>query len=266
MNRGYDWRLGKVRSIATDGKIIYDTALSKFRLSDALEAAYDPFIKTQLGTLLNYPPAYELATLWLDGSIVDVEGAKYFVDKKAGNNVLITGYDFPTGWVSGFPYKSAATIDVFGQTGVPVVSLFQNFDYANQYFTRHVAQVVDGNLVETSEPYVCEIVAYSEALTGTDLTSANTYYGVPVEDVNAKWVSKAGNDGTGNGSKATPWLTLSKAEATITADIDQKIYVKSGVYNETNWLASAKNAHYIGIGLTALTSTGGYTYLPRCQM
>lgn len=53
MNRGYDWRLGKVRSIATDGKVIYDTALSKFRLSDALESAYDPFLKVRLGALLN---------------------------------------------------------------------------------------------------------------------------------------------------------------------------------------------------------------------
>lgn len=53
MNRGYDWRLGKVRSIATDGKVIYDTALSKYRLSDALEAAYDPILKLKLGTLLN---------------------------------------------------------------------------------------------------------------------------------------------------------------------------------------------------------------------
>jgi len=52
MNRGYDWRLGKVRSIATDGKVIYDTALSKFRLSDAFEHTYDPLLNT-LGTLLN---------------------------------------------------------------------------------------------------------------------------------------------------------------------------------------------------------------------
>jgi hypothetical protein len=52
MNRGYDWRLGKVRSIAIDGKVIYDTALSKFRLSDAFEHTYDPFLNT-IGTLLN---------------------------------------------------------------------------------------------------------------------------------------------------------------------------------------------------------------------
>ena len=55
MNRGYDWRLGKVRSIATDGKVIYDTALSMFRLSDAFEHTYDPLLGT-LSTLLNPLP------------------------------------------------------------------------------------------------------------------------------------------------------------------------------------------------------------------
>ena len=117
------------------------------------------------GSKLNSLPAYSLVTMWLDGTIVESSGSYYFKNKK-GDDVLITGYDFPTGWTNGFPYKSAATIDVFGQTGVPVISLFQNFDYANQYFTRHVAQVVDDNGVETSEAYVCDIVAYSEALTG----------------------------------------------------------------------------------------------------
>ena len=139
------------------------------------------------GSTLN-PPAYSLATLWLDGTIVDVEGSKYFVDKRAGNNVLITGYDFPAGWTKGFPYKSAATIDIFGQTAVPVISLFQNIDYLNQYFTKHAAQVVDGNGVETYEPRVLELVAYSAPLTGDNLTAANTYFGVPAEDATAEWI------------------------------------------------------------------------------
>ena len=69
MNRGYDWRLGKVRSIATDGKVIYDTALSMFRLSDAFEHTYDPLL-TSLGTLLNPigpPEIPENAILTEDG-------------------------------------------------------------------------------------------------------------------------------------------------------------------------------------------------------
>jgi hypothetical protein len=189
--------------------------------------------RVQNGTLLNPLPASNLVTLWLDGTIIDVSGSKYFVDKKSGNNVLITGYDFPTGWVKGFPYKSAATIDIFGQTGVPVVSLFQDIDYGHQYFCRHVAQVVDGNGVETSKGYVAEIVAYSTPLTGGDLTSANTYYGVPVEqtDANAVWLSPTGNDATGAGTKASPYRSLDKVKATTKT----YIYLKSGDYDLTSY-------------------------------
>jgi len=208
-----------------------------------------------LGTLLNQIPAASLATLWLDGSIIDVEGAKYFVDKKAGNNVLITGYDFPAGWVKGFPYKSAATIDIFGQTGVPVVSLFQNFDYADQFFTKHVAQVIDINGVETSQAYVSEIVAYSEALTGDDLTEALTHYAVPTEIATAIWVAKTGNDTTGNGTKALPYLTIVKAY-TVAAD-GKTIYVKSGAYTETVY--SLTDCQLKCIGFVDFTpNSGGY--------
>ena len=67
MNRGYDWRLGKVRSIATDGKVIYDTALSMFRLSDAFEHTYDPLL-TSLGTLLNPEPEVPEGALQFEDS------------------------------------------------------------------------------------------------------------------------------------------------------------------------------------------------------
>ena len=69
MNRGYDWRLGKVRSIATDGKVIYDTALSRFRLADDGEGTpYDPLLGVRVGTLLNQEPdAPEGAILTEDG-------------------------------------------------------------------------------------------------------------------------------------------------------------------------------------------------------
>ena len=206
------------------------------------------------GALLNQIPAANLATMWLDGSIVDVSGSKYFVNKK-GDNVLITGYDFPSGWVRGFPYKSAATIDVFGQTGVPVVSLFQNFDYENKYFCRHAAQVVDENGVETYEPRVLDIVAYGSALTGEDLTKANAFYGVPNEDVNAVWVSKTGNDTTGSGSKAAPYLTIVKAYTVV--NDGRTIYVKSGAYSETVY--SLNDCQLQCIGFVDFTPTsGGY--------
>jgi hypothetical protein len=212
-------------------------------------------VLVRLSSGLN-PPAYALASVYLDGTIVDVSGSKYFVDKKGGANVLITGYDFPDGWVKGFPYKSAATIDVFGQTGVPVVSLFQNFDYADQYFCKHIAQVVDGNGVEISEPYVSAIVAYSEPLTGADLTAANTYFGVPVEvTTNVKWVDGVNGLDTNAGTKALPYKTLNQATKTVT---NYTIYVKSATYTEVytslNYWYILKANTIIGIGLNVLKS------------
>jgi len=79
MNRGYDWRLGKVRSIATDGKVIYDTALSMFRLSDALEAAYDPFVKTSLGALLNPTEYPDNAVVTKSGKYITSVDGKFIL-------------------------------------------------------------------------------------------------------------------------------------------------------------------------------------------
>jgi len=214
-----------------------------------------------IGSNVNQIPAASLASVWLDGTIVDVSGSKYFVDKKGGANVLITGYDFPAGWVKGFPYKSAATIDIFGLTGVPVVSLFQNLDYGNQYFTRHVAQVVDGNGVETSEAYVADMVAYSEALAGDDLTEAITYYGVPAEIVTAvRWDDfVSGLDTSPTGSKLAPWKTLTKANASATAG--DLIYCKTSDFDENSAalpgsLYLTKILNYLGIGKSEVQSTG----------
>jgi len=54
MNRRYDWRLGKVRSVDTGGQVIYDTALSRFRLADDGEGTpYDPLLGVRVGTNVN---------------------------------------------------------------------------------------------------------------------------------------------------------------------------------------------------------------------
>lgn len=48
-----------------------------------------------------------------------------------------------------------------------------------------------------------------------------------------KWyVRKNGNDTTGNGSSATPWLTVSKALATISTAANQVLLIGDGVYTE----------------------------------
>lgn len=181
-------------------------------------------------------------SLRLNMEIVTVGDNKYF-KASTGSNVLITGYDFPDGWTHGFPYKSAATIDINGQTGVPVVSLFQNFDYENTMFCKHKSQVLAFDGSETTEPYVSEIVIYSAPLTGSNLTKANTYFGTPTE-VTAKWVSPSGNDTTGTGAKDAPYLTIQKA---ITeASEGSTIYVKTGAY--TNHIIINNGLSIIGIG------------------
>jgi len=178
-------------------------------------------------THVNPFPVPSLQSFASDLTVIEVEGSYYF-KALVGDNLLITGYDFPAGWVKGFPYKSAATIDAFGQTGLTVSALFQNFDYANQYFTKHVAQVVDGNGVETSQGYVSSIVAYSEPLTGADLTAVNTFYVVPTEDTTTMaWLAPDGDDSTGDGSKLTPYRSIDK----IKASTKTNIYLKTGTYD-----------------------------------
>lgn len=214
---------------------------------------------------------------WLNGEIVTVGESKYFKDQISGKNFLITGYDFNADWDSGFPYKSAATISapaddavliaadvnnfLYDSEGdpnqIPVVSLFQDVDYEHKLFCRHAAQVLDLNGVETYEPRVLDVVLYSDAKETTELATLQTYFEVPTEDTTAKWVSLTGNDTTGNGSKESPWRTMIKAEASITNDINQVVYIKTGVYDENpNWLLLDKNAKWYGIGFNTLKTDG----------
>ena len=227
--------------------------------------------------------AYSLLTkgamFWLDGTIIDINGSKYFEDKTGnGRHFLITGYDFNSDWVKGFPYKSAATISApaadsaliasdinsYLYTGgtpnqIPVISLFQDVDYEHRLFTRHVAQVVDINGVEVSEAKVVDITFYSKVKTGADLTACQNYFGVPSEiTTNVKWVSKTGSD-TNAGTKSAPWLTIQKAASTATNG--DTIYVKTGIYSEqldisNKYLSFSRAGTYtfIGIGLNEVRS------------
>ena len=204
--------------------------------------------------LLKQIPAVNLANVWLDGTIIDISGSKYFVDKKSGSKVLISGYDFPAGWTKGFPYKSAATIDIFGLTAVPVISLFQNINYENQYFSRHIVQTIDVNGIEVTPAYVAEIVAYAAPLTGTDLTAANTYFNPPTEATTAvRWVTKSGLDTNPAGTKIAPWLTETKAVASSTSG--DKVYTKSGLFLEATYLNISTDISQYALGQNILRGT-----------
>ncbi len=215
----------------------------------------------------NIIPFQKTALVYLDGTI----SGNYFVDQSGnGRNFLITNKDFSTNWTSGFPYKSAATISAPADdtiliaadvnnffyaadstpNQIPVTSLFENIDYANKIFCLHTDQVLDGNGIETSEAKVSTIVVYNTAKTGAALAVCNVFYDVPTENTShVKWVKKSGNDGTGDGSKSNPWLTLEKADATATAG--DTIYVASGQYTE-NFVADG-NLNWFKTGSATVT-------------
>jgi hypothetical protein len=240
----------------------------------------DQFIKYWIGSSSSWKSYWTRKSLFfLDGTIILVGSDYYFKDNSsAARNFLITGYDFDSTWTKGFPYKSAATISapsgdavliaadinnfLYDSGGtpnaIPVVSLFQNIDYENKIFCKHEVQILDGNGVETYEPRVSEIFMTADTLSTSDLIKANTYFDVPAEvTTNVKWVSKTGNDGTGNGSKALPWLTINKANTSATAG--DTVYIKTGNYLESNtgvtgYLMLSKACKFTGIGNIVITS------------
>ena len=197
---------------------------------------------------------------------------QYFDGTISGNTLLdksINGYDIDiinndivVGTV-GIPYKSSALLaqkasnfgkvpDVnnfwFTSGGVPnqipVVSFFQNIEYSNQIFTRHRDQLVNSSGVETVEPLIIDIVTYSTALTGSSLVSANAYFGVPTEDLTAKWVDGVNGVDAAAGTKAAPYKTCQRV-ITVGAT---KAYIKSGNTLETTNLNLSAAVQFIGTG------------------
>lgn len=207
-------------------------------------------------------PAYNSALVWLDGEVSGDE----FVDQTGnGRNFTITGKDWDSG--SYFPYKSAATISApagdatliaadvnnFLYTAgtpneIPVVSFFQNIDYEDKIFCRHIAQVTDGDGVETTEPSIGDICVYDSVLAGADLTLAETYYGVPIntETVTVK---------PSGGVYSTFEACLAAADLSIVG-----IYTK--LYAETpaaNYFLLNKEHDYIGRGRVVIDDGGNST-------
>lgn len=221
------------------------------------------------------------ALLNIDGTILQVESNYYLADKSINHrHLLITGYDFPENWSGGVPYKSAATLSApVGDTEfiafdtaylnnfwytdgtpnqIPVVSLFQDIDYAHLFFTRHLPQQVDVNGVETFEPRVKEIVIYANAKAGADLIKCNSYYSVPVEDTNAKWVDFVNGVDEASGSKAAPWKTLA---GLLTKDLTgvTNVYFKTGGTSITGNTTLNKDVNYVAVGGTSIARSSTYS-------
>lgn len=253
--------------------LIIDKISGNSLFIDIKEADLDASLIAKINSNKNTIPAQDIAMQYFDGTRVGNE----FIDKGIqGLNLDIIDNDIEL--TSGFPYKSAAKIKQkatsFGlipnpnlfwfqadgtPNEIPVVSLFQNIDYANQIFTRHAAQQVDGNGVETYEPRVLDIVTYASALTGDNLTLANAYYKVPVEITSGvKWVDAVNGLDTNAGTKAAPWKTLTMAD--VTALETDTVYVKTGVYLENSlglgYYRPTRSISFKGIGRVMLDSTG----------
>lgn len=224
---------------------------------------------TELKRVVN-PSVFGELLFWLNGEIVGDE----FVDQtENGRNFAISNNDIT---IDGFPYKSIATISapaadatliaadidnfLYDSGGtpneIPVTAFFQNIGYENVIFSRHIAQVTDGVTgVETTEPHVLDMSMYDGAVEGDSLTAADEYFGTPTRVGGAIWVSKDGDDSTGDGSESLPYLTASKAY-TEASDSDT-IYLKTGTYAETFWNAITKEVDFVGIGDVLIKNTSG---------
>ena len=235
-------------------------------------------------------------------SIPDASEALFLLNSITGDNMIdaINGWEFPiTGknweddeWsteLTTLHWKSGATIsapadgtpaataiqavdsDNFWYQGdgtpnqIPVQAFFQNINFSNLYFCRHIEQVLDETTSEELYPAgVADICMYKTVR--EDLTDYITYFGSDVvrPTENCMFVSKSGNDDTGDGSWATPYLTLTKALSVVT-DGDS-IYVLSGSYRETDgshdYLYSTRQiiTTFIGTGNCELVSDDA-TYL-----
>lgn len=209
----------------------------------------------------------------IDGTISGNE----FIDKSGnGYNLDITGKDFDV--TNGFPYKSNATVaqkaanfglisdpyNFWYTTGgipnqIPVVSLFQNIDYANTTFTKHEAQILNSNGEEVQEPFISRIVTYSVALTGINLTNASTYFGVPTEVTsNVYWVDGVNGLDANAGTKAAPWKTLSKAN---TGTSNKTIYVRTANYTEAATMTFLTGQTWNFIGYCPLVSASSAIFI-----
>jgi hypothetical protein len=202
---------------------------------------------------------------FLDGTIITVGSDKYFKDKSINaRDFLITRYDFDSTWTKGFPYKSAATISapaedatliaadinnfLYDSGGTPnqisVVSLFQDIDYEHKIFCKHEAQELDGNGVETYEPRVIEIYMAQAVESGTVLTKAQPYFGVPAESAVALWINSNDAGSTEYGSKEEPFKTITHF---ILDGNTKEGYVKTGVYSaEVAYNNRQNTLHSIG--------------------
>lgn len=235
----------------------------------------------------------------LSGRVIEDGGSYYLKDESTnGRNFLITNYDWSEDYFNVdpqvFPFKTKATITApagdavliaadtgnffYDAGGTPIArrpqDFFQNVNYANIIYCREVDHTIipldyaDVSLqgVELTPSGVKDIVMYSSARTGTDITTCDAYFSVPAKNVaNGIFVAKDGNDGTGNGTEALPYLTINKAVTIVAGTTGTKIiYIKQGAYIEDSGsgylqikiTTGTHNITFQGLGGVSMTGTG----------
>ncbi len=73
------------------------------------------------------------------------------------------------------------------------------------------------------------------------------------------YVTKAGNDTTGDGSSGAPWLTLAKAESVVLSALGHVVNIGDGTYDEITTLVLVKAINWVGTNgasLVIVTSSG----------
>lgn len=208
---------------------------------------------------------------YIDGTLSST--ANEFIDKSGnGYNLDIINRDFNT---NGFPYKSIAFVAQkaanFGKipnpnyfwftaggtpNQIPVNLLFQNIDYGYQIFCKHQSALYNGTGEQYQEPKVMEIVTYTTALSGNNLTLANTYFGVPTEPVaNTIWVNASTGSDANAGTKLLPVATFTKANSLAGTDI----YLQTGAYNtNSTYILLTKNVK--GLGYSTVLNQNAASY------
>lgn len=154
--------------------------------------------------------------------------------------------------VNNFWYASDGTANA-----IPFISFYQNIDFADKIFSKHVTQTVHGTTGEELTPAGLKYIAHYSTAQTAKIADMAAFYGSEVQPIaGAYYVSKSGNNTTGTGSLAAPWLTIDKAYQTVATD--KTIYVLQGTYKEQS--AVYGNCLYAGrTGTRSIIALGRVT-------
>jgi len=141
--------------------------------------------------------------------------------------------------------KSTTLLKVYGDT-VPVVCLFQNYNYADTLFFKQESQTINTDSTEIYPQRISEIAHYTSEVGSADSITLWTYFSIPKLATNGYvYVGAGAND------SATIELAISGASANDT------IYVKTGIYRPATTLAINKVLTIIGIGKSEMRTAAG---------